>query len=203
MAHAPLDRQVDALERMLRSGPVVCRLLDRLPQLNLPNWYLGAGAVAQTVWNHLHGLPPTHEVKDYDVVYFDPDDLTRAGELAAQSRVAELLPDVAADCDVTNEARVHLWYQQRFGRPIDPYRSTEHAITTWPTTASSVGVHRDGRTFKVCAPFGLDDLFGMIVRANTTLVTAEVYEAKARRWGQLWPRLTILPWPQPGERGNR
>jgi hypothetical protein len=23
------------------------------------------------------------------------------------------------------------------------------------------------------------------------------YEAKAARWGQQWPRLTVLPWPGP------
>jgi hypothetical protein len=39
--------------------------------------------------------------------------------------------------DVKNEARVHLWYERRFGRHLEPYRSTGDAIATWPTTASS------------------------------------------------------------------
>ncbi|MPZ63102.1 MAG: hypothetical protein GEU93_17795 [Propionibacteriales bacterium] len=30
--------------------------------------------MAQTVWNQLHGYDPVHGVKDYDLVYFDPDD---------------------------------------------------------------------------------------------------------------------------------
>ena len=85
----------------------MCRLLDTLPALQLPSWYIGAGAVAQTVWNHLHGLPSSHGVKDYDVVYFDPDDLTPDGEHAVGAKVAELL-DSAVTVDVTNEARVPL-----------------------------------------------------------------------------------------------
>ena len=45
-----------------------------------------------------------------------------------------------------------------FGRAIEPYRSCEDAIATWPTTASSVGVRLEpGGHFTLCAPFGLDD----------------------------------------------
>ena len=40
--------------------------------------------------------------------------------------------------DVTNEARVHTWYQRRFGLPLAPYHSAEHAIATWPSTAARV-----------------------------------------------------------------
>ena len=157
-------------------------------------WYIGAGAVAQTVWNHLHGFSPSHGVKDYDVVYFDPDDLTPDGEQAVEAKVAGLL-DSAVTVDVTNEARVHTWYQRRYGQPLMPYRSTEHAIATWPSTATSVGVRTDGDSLDVCAPYGLSDLFGLVVRPNTTLVSREVYEEKAERWRQLWPLLTVLAWP--------
>ena len=194
LAYAPICRQVVALEQCLRSSPVVCRLLDTLPALQLPSWYIGAGAVAQTVWNHLHDFSPSHGVKDYDVVYFDPDDLTPDGEQAVEAKVAGLL-DSAVTVDVTNEARVHTWYQRRFGLPLMPYRSTEHAIATWPSTATSVGVRTDGDSLDVCAPYGLSDLFGLVVRPNTTLVSREVYEEKAERWRQLWPLLAVLAWP--------
>ncbi|MHB8504356.1 MAG: nucleotidyltransferase family protein, partial [Acidimicrobiales bacterium] len=187
-------RQVEALEAIVRSNPVACSLLDQLPGFDLPSWYLGAGGVAQTVWNHLHGFAPTHGVTDYDIVYFDPDDLTEAGEKAIEARVASVAGAGGAKIDLTNEARVHTWYERRFGRPLAAYRSTEHAIATWPTTATSLGVRYDGSDFVVCAPFGLADLFSMVVRPNTTLVDRGVYEAKAERWRRLWPRLTVAPW---------
>ena len=176
-------------------NPVVCRALDRLPRLWLPSWYLGAGGITQTVWNHLHGLDPTHGIRDYDVVFHDPADLTEATERRIEADVTALVGgDVRLD--VTNEARVHLSYERRFGRPLAPYRSAEHAISTWPTTASSVGVRADGGDFVVCAPFGLADLYAMVVRANTALVDRSVYEAKAERWRREWPQLTVLPWPR-------
>jgi hypothetical protein len=71
----------------------------------------------------------------------------------------------------------------------------EHAIATWPTTATSIGVRSDHNGFKVCAPFGLTDLFAMVVRPNAKLVSQAVYQAKAERWRLMWPRLTVLPWP--------
>ena len=91
---------------------------------------------------------------------------------------------------------MHTWYQRRFGQPLMPFRSTEQAIATWPSTATSVGVRTHGDSFDVCAPYGLSDLFGSC-GLNTTLVCREVYEEKAERWRQLWPLLTVLAWPPP------
>jgi len=75
------------------------------------------------------------------------------------------------ELDVTNEARVHLWYEQRFGRPIPPYRSAEHAIGHLADDRVSIGVRYEAAEFVVCAPFGLSDLFAMIVRPNRAKVT--------------------------------
>ena len=188
------DRQMRALERALHHNASVATILERAPCFGLPDWYLGAGAVTGTVWNVLHGLDPGHGIKDYDLVYFDAGDLTASGEAAVEEEARGLFSDLGVTIDVTNEARTHLWYEQRFGRPIPPYRSSAHAISTWPTTASSVGVRYEAGVFTVCAPFGLDDLFGMVVRPNKALVDEVVYTSKARRWAATWPRLHVLPW---------
>jgi hypothetical protein len=194
LADADLATQVAALDRLLRESPVVGPLLDALPGWGLPGCYIGAGAVAQTVWNAAHGFALDVGVKDADVVYFDPGDLSREAEVRTEELVARSVPALGVAVDVTNEARVHLWYEQRFGVPLEPYGSTEEAIATWPTTASSVGVRPAGSGLAVCAPFGLRDLFALVVRPNKTLVTEAIYTAKAARWQATWPRLTILGW---------
>jgi hypothetical protein len=186
----------DALRSILLDSATVAAALDRLTAIALPDWYLGAGCVAQTVWNVAHGFAPNHGIDDFDIVYFDPTDLSAETEASVEGRVHDALADLGVRVDVTNEARVHLWYGERFGRDIEPYRSTEHAISTWPTTASSIGVRGDGRGdgWRVCAPFGVDDLFALIVRPNQALISRQVYEAKAARWAAIWPRLTVVPW---------
>jgi hypothetical protein len=182
------------LEAVLRANPVCAAILDGAGALGLPDWYLGAGAVAQTVWNCAHDRNPGSDILDYDLVYFDPGNLSGEAEEAAEQAALAAFGHFGARIDVTNEARVHLWYERKFGVKLEPYASARAAIATWPTTASSIGVtSRQGR-FTVHAPFGTDDLWALIVRPNKTLVTRQVYEAKVARWSAVWPQLTIVPW---------
>lgn len=51
-------------------------MLNRAAILNLPNWYLAAGALSQTIWNKLSSLPPDTGISDYDLVYFDDSNLS-------------------------------------------------------------------------------------------------------------------------------
>jgi uncharacterized protein len=93
-----------------------------------------------------------------------------------------------------NEARVHLWYEGRFGHPIAPYSSCTDAIANFSTTATAIGVRRHDGEVECCAPFGLDNLFRLIVRPNKRQITEAVYEVKLAQWRSLWPRLIYLPW---------
>jgi len=182
------------LEAALRTNPVCAAILDGAGSLGLPNWYLGAGAVAQTVWNRAHGYEPQAGIADYDLVYFDPLDLSKEAEQAAEDAATAAFGRNGVRMDVTNEARVHVWYESKFSVKLEPYESAEAAIATWPTTATSIGVTiRNGR-FAVWAPFGTADLWRLIVRPNKKLITREVYEAKVSRWSVIWPGLTIHPW---------
>ena len=40
----------------------------------------------------------------------------------------------------------------------------------------------------------LDDLLGLIVRANRIQITPAIYRRKVSRWIRYWPDLTVLPW---------
>jgi hypothetical protein len=80
--------------------------------------------------------------------------------------------------DVKNEARVHLWYENKFGYPIAPYPSVKDAINKFPTTATAVGIRPLGSIVEIYAPYGLGDLLSGTVRANTKQITREIFEAK-------------------------
>ena len=178
----------------LRGNPGLWECLQRLAGLGLPDCWLGAGCVAQTVWNGAHGKPPTADISDYDVVYFDAGDVTERGENAAAASVRSVMADLPVALDVKNQARVHLWYRHRFGYDIVPYTSSEDAIATWPTTATAIGVRLEQGYPQVLAPYGLDDLLGLVVRANRVQITPEIYQSKVARWQRHWPNLTVLPW---------
>lgn len=101
---------------------------------------------------------------------------------------------MSARLDVKNQARVHQWYEAKFGRPLAAYTSAPAAIATYPTTATCIGIRPGAEGLEITAPFGLADLWAGIVRPNKTLVTEDIYRAKAARWRALWPHLAIRPW---------
>ena len=195
---------VDRLAAHVQGNSVLWECLERLARLRLPDCFLGAGCVAQTVWNAAHDKPPAADIGDYDVVYFDAGDLTEEGEERAWARVRKATADLPIDVDVKNQARVPLWYRQRSGYDIVPYSSTEDAISTWPTTATAIGVRLAHGCLQVVAPYGLDDLLGLVVRANRVQISPEIYRRKVARWQRHWPNLTVLPWDAGrGEVGKR
>jgi uncharacterized protein len=184
---------------------VIEQILQRTPGLHMLNWYLGAGCIAQTVWNSLHGFELTRNIEDYDLAYYDSTDLSEETEDKTIRKAQSALGDLGVTIDVKNEARVHLWYNQHFGNAIRPYRSLEDAIASWPTTATSIGVrYEENGNLTVYAPFGLDDLFSMMVRHNKKQVEyflrgddssiREVYNQKAQKWVRAWPKLVVVPW---------
>ncbi len=197
------------LRTILENSSVVERILRRTPRLQMPNWYLGAGCIAQTVWNSLHGFELTRNIQDYDLAYFDSTDLSEETEEKTIRKAQSVLGDLGVTIDVKNEARVHIWYKKHFGNAIRPYRSIEDAISSWPTTATSVGVrYEENGNLLVYAPFGLDDLLSMIVRPNMKQAeyfltedestSREVYNQKAQKWVKAWPKLVVVPWEMTG-----
>lgn len=179
---------------MLRGNPDLAALLDGWAAVALPDAWLVAGCLAQTVWNARFRLPPTHGIGDIDLVYFDPADLSAATEAGHEVRLRAAFPRLSARLDVKNQARVHCWYEAKFGRPLAPYASAPAAIATYPTTATCLGVRPGGAGLEICAPFGLSDLQAGIVRPNKVLVSEEVYAAKAARWLAAWPGLRVMAW---------
>jgi uncharacterized protein len=189
-----MQGMTERLEVAVARNRSLSELLARFDDIGLSDGWLVAGAIAQTVWNMAFQKPAESGVKDVDLVYFDADDLSAESEAAHERRLRDLFRHLPIKLDVKNEARVHLWYEARFGYPIAAYSSTQDAISSFPTTATAVGVRRRGGHFECCAPFGLDDLFGLVVRPNKRQITRAIYEAKTERWRSVWPRLTFVPW---------
>ncbi len=190
-----MDVQLKTFERMVMANPVVATIVQRIPELRLPDCWLAAGSLFQTVWNTLSGRDLQAGILDYDINYFDASDLSWHAEDRSIRRATDLFADLEVTVEVRNEARVHLWYEAKYGTPCPPYRNTPHAVSTFPNCSSCLAVRAGSDGLQVYAPFGFTDLFSMTIRPNPVLAPAAVYDAKARRWTQQWPTLTVLPWP--------
>jgi len=76
----PLDEQLAGLRALLTRNPTLVEVLTRAAVLALPDWYLVAGCLYQTVWNIVTGQPPESGILDHDLAYFDGSELSWAAE---------------------------------------------------------------------------------------------------------------------------
>jgi uncharacterized protein len=194
-AGRPLVEQVEALRAIVRGSPLLVQALDRARGMALPDWRIVSGALYNTVWNALTGRPLDTGIKDVDLFYWDDSDLSYEAEDVVIRRGAEVFAGLSVPVEIRNQARVHLWFEEHFGTPFAPLRSSAEGVDRFAskTHAVSVRLEADGR-LDVYAPYGLDDLFGFRVTPNPVLDNRLTHETKAARAKTIWPEITIIPW---------
>ena len=174
-------------------NPVNETVAAELFRIGLPDAWIVAGCLSQTVWNVLTGRAIDYGINDYDVFYFDPD-ISWQAEDAVIRDVQARLPHPGAIVEVRNQARVHLWYPDKHGVPYPPLRSSAEGIDRFLTQNTQVGLRRRRGSYDVYAPHGFADITNMIVRPNPgPNFSIENYLRKAKRWKALWPELTVMP----------
>ena len=174
---------------IVKSNPINEELLYRLPDLQLPQCYLTAGSLFQTVWNFKSGQAPTWGMKDYDIFYFD-DDLSWEAENLVIQRTQKLLGDMKHPIEVRNQARVHLWYQKRFGCKIQPLQSSQGGIDTFLIQCTQIGI--EVATGNLYAPDGFTNLWEGKLQMNSVSPNKVLFEAKANSYIERWPWLQCI-----------
>lgn len=184
------------LEGLLRGSPGFMQALRAVRGLGLARACIGAGAVRNLVWDHLHGRPTPQTANelnaaDIDVAYFDAGE-ARHGDQRHQAWLAQQWPDLP--WEVTNQAHVHHWFEAHFGHPVAPLESLHDAVASWPEYATCVAVALDGdERLQLIAPWGLDDLFGLRVRRNPQRVSLQTYRQRcaSKRYTERWPGVQV------------
>ena len=185
--------QEEALVGHVRASPTLMRVLEGVRALGLADWRLVSGCVYQSVWNAVTGRAPDYGVKDYDVVYFDPDTAYEAEDLFIRKAAAAFAPPLDAMVEVRNQARVHLWFEGKFGEPYAPLLRTDEALERFVCPAFAVGIRleADG-AITIAAPFGLDDLFAMRLRPNPNRpVNIRGFERVVASARARWPEVKV------------
>ena len=180
----------ERLTAILRAMPPLMRVLTVARRLCLPDWLVFSGAVYQPVLNHLTGRPLDYGIKDYDLAYFDASDLSYEAEDAVIRRVSAAFDEpLRSMVQVRNQARVHLWFETKFGERYPPLSCTAEALERFASATFGVGVRleTDDR-LHIVAPFGLADLFALRLVPNFYRKTVGFARASAdvrRRWPEV------------------
>jgi hypothetical protein len=180
------------LDAILRQTPGLMHVMRTARDLALPDWMIFSGAIYQPVWNHLTGRDPSYGIKDYDLAYFDASDISYEAEDVVIRRVAAAFEPPFNDLvEVRNQARVHVWFEGKYGEAYPPLTHSAEAIARFTSPAFSVGVRLEADdTFTVVAPFGLEDLFAMRIRHNPVRRTPGLVRTAQNARGR-WPELTV------------
>lgn len=173
----------DQLRRIIMMDKNRRNVLQAASQLTLPDCWVAAGFVRNAVWDFLHGYHEPTKLNDIDVIYYDSFDTAKQSDIAAE--VALVKRVLSSRVSVKNQSRMHM-------RNGDlPYRNSADAMSHWPETCTAVGVRVQNK-FEICAPFGLDDLFDLIIRptsADAKIVKLVHDRATNRQWMDRWPML--------------
>ena len=188
---------MNGLERRLtdiiRADPGLMHVLTTVRSLGLEDWRVFSGAVYQSVWNAVTARPAGYGIRDYDLGYFDPD-VSWDAEDAVIGRVAAAFePPFREMVEVRNQARVHLWFERKFGEPYEALAGTDEALSRFVAPAFAVGVRlEEDNSISVAAPFGLEDVFSMTLRPNP-------HRGMARHWRRVvdnargrWPEVRVI-----------
>ena len=191
------------LSEIVRATPPLMRVLTVARRHCLPDWLVFSGAVYQPVLNHLTGRALDYGIKDYDLAYFDGWDLSYEAEDAVIRRVKAAFDEpLRSTVEVRNQARVHLWFETKFGEQYPPLSCTAEALERFTSTTFAVGVRLDSDDrLHIDAPFGLADLFALRLRPNPRRKTVH-FDRTSADVRRRWPELVIDNQPSDFSRVN-
>lgn len=179
------------LEIILRRSAPLMRVLATARELGLPDWIIFSGAIYQRVLNHRTGRDLDYGIKDYDLGYFDPDISYEAEDTVIRRAAGAFEPPLRELVEVRNQARVHVWFEGKFGETYSPLADTTEALTRFVSPLFAVGVRLEpDDRMTIVAPFGLDDLFALRLRPNPLRPIGE-FARKVSPLLARWPELRI------------
>ncbi|MEJ8476265.1 nucleotidyltransferase family protein [Roseibium algae] len=192
------DERFETIRTIIAETPSLMAILTSIRDLELPDSWLVSGGIYQTVWNALTDRPASHGIKDYDIIYFDGSDLSFEAEDIVIRQVEAKLPSLAGQLETRNQARVHLWYEKRFGQPYAPLSCSMEALTNYAakTHAVAARLRHDGK-LDIHAPFGLSNIFAMRIVPNYTLDNSKTHAEKGKRMQANWQELNVMSWQRP------
>ena len=109
-------------------------------------------------------------------------------EDAVIRRAGALFSDLGVPVEVRNQARVHLWFPDRFGYELAPIRSARGGIDRFLFSTISIGIAADGQVY---APYGLEAMLAGVLRPNPADPRLDRMRAKAEDYRARWSWLRV------------
>ena len=198
MNYKTINEQYETFIKIIEKNKDLMLILDYVAKLKLPNFYIAAGSIFQTIWNYYDGKELNFGIKDIDIIYYDKSDLSVENDLKYYGVITEFVKEneLKYEIDVSNEARMHLWkMEQGQGENINQYKNSEDAISKWIATVHAIGITKENDVIKIYAPYGLSDIYSKTIRPiKHSGNSKELYNKKVDSWKKRFDNLNITEW---------
>jgi hypothetical protein len=164
------------------------RILRHVRALKAQDCWVAAGVVRSLVWDRLHQRTLSPLPDDIDVIWYNPEQNDERTDQSLEASLSAM--DTEVRWSVKNQARMHVRNGDK------PYQSATDAMIYWPETATAVAIRLSPQDeIEIAAPFGLDDLFALVLRP-TPHFQREKYpifldRVCSKQWQSNWPELTL------------
>ena len=172
---------VEELEALVRADRWRMRVLNLLSDLNIDGAYITGCFARDAVWDAAHGRAPQP---------IDPVEVTYVDHVRTQPDI-----DIQLQIELSARAPNKAWSVDNAGRSTPDVHDMTDVLRRMSDTTRAVAVRvvqtgKPGGIFEVLAPFGLDDVFGMVLRPTPGRSLADLEaEAETERWLRRFPRL--------------
>lgn len=195
MQYQTIKEQNEKFISIIKQNQNLISILDYIAELNLPNYYIAAGAIFQTIWNYYDNKPLNHNLKDIDIIYYDKSNLSKEDEEKLEQKISEHFQNMGYKFDIHNEARMHLWKKENENKNINQYKNSEDAISKWIATVHAIGITKKNNEIEIYAPYGLSDIFTKTIRPIKHKGNSkELYDNKVAVWKERFENLNIIEW---------
>lgn len=197
MEYKNINEQIEVFISIIKQNNDLMEILDYIYELKMPNFYIAAGSIFQTIWNYCDNKPLNYGIKDIDIIYYDSHNLSKESEKELEDKIINYIKNknLNYEFDIHNEARMHLWKKSNENQSIDYYENSEDAISQWIATVQAIGITKENNQIKVYAPYGLSDIFSKTVRPIKHKTNSkELYDKKVFAWKKRFDNLNIIEW---------
>jgi hypothetical protein len=192
-----VEEQIKNAISILEKNTELMDILDYIYKLKLPNYYIAAGSVFQTIWNYYDKKPLNYGISDIDIIYYNKDNLSVDMDIYYYNLIKDycMKKGYNYEIDVSNEARMHLWQKEKLNMDVPQYINSEDAINNWIATVHAIGITKENDSIKIYAPYGLSDIYSRTIRPlKHKYTTKDIYNKKAKSWSERFDNLNIIEW---------
>ncbi len=179
------------ISELVQKDEWMMNVLRAAEELDLPDWWIGAGFLRSKIWDYMEGNEP-RAARDVDLVYFDNKNVAQEIDWDHDKYMTQKYP--FAEWEIRNQARMH------YVNDFEPFTSTADGISHWVETATCIGVRLNQGKLEYLFCYGTDDLYSLIARptpyfATESLVSKFFERVEQKGWEDRWPDLKVITEP--------